>query len=290
MADIKQIKVGDTTYDIKDAVARSTKQDVISDIDEIRSKAYNAADSQAVEESLAGKQDTLVSGTTIKTVGGFSLLGGGDVRTYVHVMKYDGDPDPVLVDGLNEALEGRFVMDGQAYQNFHDFCQALKPGHVIIQMDTNIYTPYGSQDLFENLAIFIVMGSDPEAEADGGVGPELYLKKLYPTDTPIVKTPVDWDTIVQNYGDGSKYPASEVFTVAEGGEAFLAWLNSYCDPDMGEIKVDELDGQTYPTTNGDTMTFQNNGSAYSINIDLRRDGTYKLHYACDTGDTSIERL
>ena len=53
MADISSIQVpnGDS-YDIKDSTARS---------------------------GLAGKQDTLVSGTNIKTVNGNSLLGSGDI-------------------------------------------------------------------------------------------------------------------------------------------------------------------------------------------------------------------
>lgn len=284
MADIKQIKVGDTTYDIKDAVARSTKQDVISDIDEIRTKAYNAADSQAVEESLAGKQDTLVSGTNIKTVGGRSLLGAGDVQTYVHVMKYEGAPDHVLVDGLNEALKGRFVMDGQVYQNFHDFCQALKPGHVILQLDTNILTPYGSHDLFENLAIFIVMGSDPDAEADGGTGPELYLRKLYPEASPIV--PVNWADIVMELGNNGPFTAGATFANYTGGPEFLAWLRGYCDLDMGEIKSD-LEGATYPTTTDGVVIRCGNVEPYAFEVYSDSLGTWRVSYACDTDKMNI---
>ena len=52
MADIKEISVGGTVYDIKDATARS---------------------------GLAGKQDTLVSGTSIKTINNESLLGSGNI-------------------------------------------------------------------------------------------------------------------------------------------------------------------------------------------------------------------
>lgn len=52
MADVKEISVGNVVYSIKDATARS---------------------------GLADKQDTLVSGTNIKTINNESLLGSGNI-------------------------------------------------------------------------------------------------------------------------------------------------------------------------------------------------------------------
>lgn len=52
MADVKEISVGNVVYSIKDATARS---------------------------GLASKQDTLVSGTNIKTINNESLLGSGNI-------------------------------------------------------------------------------------------------------------------------------------------------------------------------------------------------------------------
>ena len=66
--------------DLKNAL--DAKQDVISDLATIRSGA--ALGSTAVQPStlsteLANKQDTLVSGTNIKTINGSSILGSGDI-------------------------------------------------------------------------------------------------------------------------------------------------------------------------------------------------------------------
>ena len=68
----------------------ATKQDVISDLDTIRSGAAKGATAlQSVPDTYAlkseipditTKQDTLVSGTNIKTVNGTSLLGSGNIE------------------------------------------------------------------------------------------------------------------------------------------------------------------------------------------------------------------
>lgn len=52
MADVKELSINGTVYSIKDATARS---------------------------GLSGKQDTLVSGTNIKTINNESLLGSGNI-------------------------------------------------------------------------------------------------------------------------------------------------------------------------------------------------------------------
>lgn len=53
---------------------------VIGDMEKltIGSKTYTIADAQA-RSDLEGKQETLVSGTNIRTAGGYSLLGSGDI-------------------------------------------------------------------------------------------------------------------------------------------------------------------------------------------------------------------
>ena len=75
-------------YDIKDATARAS-------IDEINSRNYitSIPDEYITETELTNKgyattlqvnakQDTLVSGTNIKTVNGTSILGSGNISTY----------------------------------------------------------------------------------------------------------------------------------------------------------------------------------------------------------------
>lgn len=46
---------------------------------ELSSTSENPVQNKVVNTALSGKQDTLVSGTNIKTVGGTSLLGSGNV-------------------------------------------------------------------------------------------------------------------------------------------------------------------------------------------------------------------
>ena len=52
MADISKIRISDTTYDLKDETART---------------------------DIEGKQDRLISGTTIKTINNTSVLGSGNI-------------------------------------------------------------------------------------------------------------------------------------------------------------------------------------------------------------------
>lgn len=60
MSNISKIKVQNTTYDVKDTVS-------------------GYATTEAMNSALAEKQNSLVSGTNIKTVNGNSLLGSGNV-------------------------------------------------------------------------------------------------------------------------------------------------------------------------------------------------------------------
>lgn len=103
MGNIKKIKVGDTTYDIavnlndyydKTEVdtALSAKVDVsaLDDIQEVIATALNELENDKADKSttytktevdtaLSAKQDTLVSGTNIKTINNTSLLGSGNI-------------------------------------------------------------------------------------------------------------------------------------------------------------------------------------------------------------------
>jgi hypothetical protein len=57
-----------------------------------------AADIKAIYTALAGKQDTLVSGTTIKTINGAPVLGSGDL-----VIAGGGSLAVVVVTGTTQA-------------------------------------------------------------------------------------------------------------------------------------------------------------------------------------------
>lgn len=55
------------------------KQDAISDLAAIREGAALGATALQEHQDISGKQDKLVSGTNIKTINGYSLLGSGNI-------------------------------------------------------------------------------------------------------------------------------------------------------------------------------------------------------------------
>lgn len=76
MADISKVTASDgTTYDLKDTTARSA----IGNLATVASSGDYGDLSNTPD--LSTKQDTLVSGTNIKTMNGASILGSGDVTT-----------------------------------------------------------------------------------------------------------------------------------------------------------------------------------------------------------------
>lgn len=70
-------------FEVADQAAQVVnKQDTISDLETIRSGASlgsTAVQPSTLSTELANKQDTLVSGTNIKTINGTSILGSGDI-------------------------------------------------------------------------------------------------------------------------------------------------------------------------------------------------------------------
>lgn len=70
MADVKEISINNTVYDIKDATARN---------------------------GLLSKQDTLVSGTNIKTINSQSLLGSGDISVSGGTYTYDSTNERITM-------------------------------------------------------------------------------------------------------------------------------------------------------------------------------------------------
>lgn len=70
-------QIGSTAIDLSDYVTDEDLQDALEDY----------VSSEAFQQALAGKQDTLVSGTNIKTVNGENILGSGNIVA--------GDPNAV---------------------------------------------------------------------------------------------------------------------------------------------------------------------------------------------------
>ena len=103
MGNIKKIKVGDTTYDIAvnlndyynktevdTALASKVDVSALDDIQEVIAASLNELENDKADASttytktevntaLSAKQDTLVSGTNIKTINNTSLLGSGNI-------------------------------------------------------------------------------------------------------------------------------------------------------------------------------------------------------------------
>jgi hypothetical protein len=139
-----------------------------------------------VQEINAAKQDTLVSGTNIKTVGGQSLLGAGDISietdlSYTGTVFHDGDVEMSNVEEIT--IGGVTYESGFDWLVDHDSC---KIGRVISQIDPEI-TETEDGYPYHDVKRFIIVGID---DADGvvtlkeigGVPSELsYLAASIPT-------------------------------------------------------------------------------------------------------------
>lgn len=101
------------------------KQDVISDLDAIRAGATLGATAyqkpstgipasdmaSGVIPDISGKQDTLVSGSNIKTINGTSLLGSGNIQVQTEITMDDaptsGSNNAIKSGGVYTALQGK---------------------------------------------------------------------------------------------------------------------------------------------------------------------------------------
>jgi len=119
-------------------------------------------DIDKVNESLAqldsSKQRKLVSGTNIKTVGGQSLLGAGDISietdlSYTGTVFHDGDVD------MNDVEE--ITIGGVAYSDGYDFLtsDACKLGRVIAQVNPTEVEPEEGY-AYHEVTRFIIKGID----------------------------------------------------------------------------------------------------------------------------------
>lgn len=148
-----------------------------------------------VQELDAAKQDRLVSGTNIKTVGGRSLLGAGDIPgsdlSYTGTVFHDGDEDMSDVEEIT--IDGVTYESGLDWLLDHDSC---KIGRVISQIDPEI-TETEDGYPYHDVKRFIIVGIDDTdgvvtLKEIGGVPSELsYLAASIPT---IMRSQLDEDT------------------------------------------------------------------------------------------------
>lgn len=83
---IAEAEIGSGEIDLSGLATKeelNSKQDVITDLEEIRANASNAikdVSNLATKDELTNKQDVLVSGTNIKTINNESILGSGNIE------------------------------------------------------------------------------------------------------------------------------------------------------------------------------------------------------------------
>lgn len=120
---------------------------------------------ESLDELDSSKQDTLVSGESIRTVGGISLLGAGDISietdlSYTGTVFHDGDVDMNDVEEIT--IGGVTYESGFDWLVDHDSC---KIGRVISQIDPEI-TETEDGYPYHDVKRFIIVGID---DADGVV-------------------------------------------------------------------------------------------------------------------------
>ena len=123
MANINKIKLSGTTYNIQDLNAPKTVELTQAQYDALSTKDPNtfyiitdaqAADlsqyytsaqtESAITQAVSGKQDTLISGTSIKTINNESILGSGNISIQGGVTI-----DPSLDSGSTNPVQNKVI-------------------------------------------------------------------------------------------------------------------------------------------------------------------------------------
>lgn len=126
MANINKIKLSGTTYNIQDLNAPKTVELTQAQYDALTvkdpntfyiitdaqgadlSQYYTSAQTEsAITQAVSGKQDTLISGTNIKTINNESLLGSGNIT----IQGGGGTVDQTIISGSTNAVAGGAVYD-----------------------------------------------------------------------------------------------------------------------------------------------------------------------------------
>lgn len=105
MATFKKASNGDVLFsqlisDIQIAGSPVTKDTII---DQFATIGFISGEGYATKEELADKQDTLVSGTTIKTINGNSILGEGNIEIT------GGTVDTTMSDTSENAVQNKVI-------------------------------------------------------------------------------------------------------------------------------------------------------------------------------------
>ena len=138
MANINKIKLSGTTYNIQDLNAPKTVELTQAQYDALSvkdpntfyiitdaqgadlSQYYTSAQTEsAITQAISGKQDTLISGTNIKTINNESLLGSGNIV----IQGGGGTVDQTIISGSTNAVAG-----GAVYNKFDEVEQVTAAG------------------------------------------------------------------------------------------------------------------------------------------------------------------
>lgn len=126
MANINKIRLSGTTYNLQDSNATKTVELTQAQYDALSvkdpntfyiitdaqgadlSQYYTSAQTEsAITQAISGKQDTLISGTNIKTINNESLLGSGNIV----IQGGGGTVDQTIISGSTNAVAGGAVYD-----------------------------------------------------------------------------------------------------------------------------------------------------------------------------------
>lgn len=139
----------------------NSKQDIITDLEEIRANATNAikdVSNLATKEELEAKQNTLVSGTNIKTINNQSILGSGNITI-------EGGSGGNVGTGLEGKITNCLTEIPQRIKyTLNNGTLTLKAGSVVIfpygtENLTSQY-PKGATFLHENLKVYDTQFTD----------------------------------------------------------------------------------------------------------------------------------
>lgn len=216
MTDISKISNGTNTYNIKDATART---------------------------GLSGKQDTLVSGTNIKTVGGMSLLGSGDISIPTVDLTYSGSSHNAqsgvaVAMAIDSAISSVYKPGGSVA-----FTSLPAPG------STNEGYVYNVTDAFITTSNFVEgEGKSYPAGTNVVIIPEDIIYYSWGELLTLSSTPQVGDATYKDYSYGSGEPLIQVYGSVDSVGANYAY-------------IEELDETYYRTSNNDI-----NSSIYKFDV------------------------
>ena len=230
--------------------ALNAKQDTISDLETIRSGA--ALGSTAVQPStlsteLANKQDTLVSGTNIKTINGNSILGSGDITIQGGGGSSDIDNKTIIT---NESGKLETAVGGWKEVIVHPASEGIDTGSVPYNDGSGDFDKYDTT-IATNIYNLMTGSDAPDfatitCTSDGGNNFTIKLtglkKASYSDDY--------WNSGYNNFEgvDQNNNPWSVQLYVVKSSGQIHVWFSSYVEQINSITNINFGGGQEYTET------------------------------------------